>query len=92
MSVPNGVARELVVEEKNLANREGMCGEVTAGVKWSGQVMGLREWVLGVFLPSILEKYCWFGKSKGFDQLTKEKVRKCMAEIGMDADYQNNST
>ena len=55
---PNGVARELVVEEKNLANREGMCGEVTAGVKWSGQVMGLREWVLGVFVPPILEKYC----------------------------------
>ena len=51
--------------------------------------MGLREWVLEVFLSPILEKYCWFGKSKGFDQLTKEKVRTCMAEIRMDADYQS---
>jgi len=89
MNVPNGVVWGLVLEEKDLANREGMWGEVTAGVKWGGKVMGLREWVLGVFLPPILEKYGWFGKSKGFDQLTKEKVRKCMAETGMDADYQD---
>jgi hypothetical protein len=26
---------------------------------------------------------------KGFDQLTKAEVRKCMAEIGMDADCQD---
>ncbi|PMD23735.1 hypothetical protein NA56DRAFT_701135 [Hyaloscypha hepaticicola] len=88
-NVPNGVAWELIVAEKDLANREGRWGEVTAGVKSSGKVMGLREWVLGVFLPPILEKYGWFGNSKGFDQLTKEEVRKCMAEIGMDADYQD---
>jgi hypothetical protein len=73
-NVPNGVAWELVVAEKDLANREGMWGEVTAGVKSSGKVMGLREWVLGVFLPPILEKYGWFGNSKGFDQLTKCQV------------------
>ncbi len=42
-NVPNGVAWELVVEEKVLANRERMWGEVTAGVKLSGKVMGLRE-------------------------------------------------
>jgi hypothetical protein len=41
-------------------------------------------------LPSpILEKCGWFGNSKGFDQLTKEEVKKCMADIGMDADYQD---
>jgi hypothetical protein len=66
MNVPNCVAWEVVVEEKDLANREGMWREVTAGVKLSGKVMGLREWVLGVFLSPILEKYGWFGNSKRF--------------------------
>ncbi len=69
-----------------------MWGDVTAGVEFSGKVIGLREWVLGVFLPPVLEKYGWFGNSKGFDQLKKAEVRKCMAEIGMDADCQDFST
>jgi hypothetical protein len=73
MNVPNGVVWELVVEEKDLANREGMWGEVTAGVKWSGKVMGLREWVLGVFLPLILEQYGWLVSQKVLTNLRRRR-------------------
>ena len=80
---------EVVIDEETLDKEDEKSRKFQEVFALRDTVMGLNEFIIGVWIPEILEKY---GNPNGMDKHAKEKVRNCMIGAGMSPEMQRHWT